>query len=191
MRARSVERLAADFWDRVGYKEPFPRSLERAIMSVAPVFIVKVHRQRLDTGYIRGWLRDRDVSLPTPWKERCLNGCLVAHRGQAAIFLDGTLTAEEMRVVVAHEFGHYLAEYEWPRSRALRRLGSSILDVLDGDRAPIASERIAATLANVAIGVYVHYMDRSGDSKIAGLVGEWREPPIWLARNFSRRGPSY
>ena len=77
-----------------------------------------------------------------------------------------------MRVVVAHEFGHYLAEYEWPRSLALRRLGSSILDVLDGDRMAIANEQIAATLANVAIGVYVHYMDRSGDSTTAGLVAQ-------------------
>jgi hypothetical protein len=156
MRTRLAKQLVDDFWERVGFQEPFPRTLERAIMSTTPVFVVKVHRRRLDTGYIRDWLREREVSLPAPWKQRRLDGCLVAYRGEAAIFLDGTLSPDDARVIIAHEFGHFLAEYEWPRMRAWRRLGDSVVEILDGARQPTPNERIAATLADVQLGVYVH-----------------------------------
>jgi hypothetical protein len=169
MNARLASQLVADFWDRVGYQEPFPRSLERAIMSTTPVFVVKVHHRRLDTRYVQDWLRDRQVFLPAPWKQRKLNGCLVAYRGEAAIFLDGTLSADEARVALAHEFGHFLAEYEWPRMRAQRRLGASVIEILDGDRPPTPNERMASTLADVQLGVYVHYMDRTSSART--LVG--------------------
>jgi hypothetical protein len=134
------------------------------------VFVVKVHRHRLDTHYVRDWLRDRDVVMPAPWKPRGLNGCLVAYRGEAAIFLDGTLACDDTRVMIAHEFGHFLAEYQWPRLRAVRRLGDSVVEILDGDRAPTPNDRVAATLANVPLGVFVHYMDRGTDTAIAALV---------------------
>jgi len=172
MKARLAKQLVDEFWERVGYQEPFPRTLERAIMSTTPVFVVKVHHRRLDTCYVRDWLRDRDVSLPSPWKQRALNGCLVAYRGEAAVFLDGTLSAEDARVILAHEFGHFLAEYEWPRTRAWRRLGNSVFEILDGDRLPTPSERIAATLADVRLGAYVHYMDRTSDLAGSALVGQ-------------------
>jgi hypothetical protein len=170
MKAKLAKQLVAEFWEQVGYHEPFPRTLERAIMSTTPVFVVKVHHCRLDTRYVQDWLRDRNVSLPAPWKQRTLNGCLVAYRGEAAIFLDGTLSADEARVTIAHEFGHFLAEYEWPRMRAWRRLGESVVEILDGDRLPTPNERIAATLADVQLGVYVHYMDRTNDLAGRALV---------------------
>ena len=110
------------------------------------------------------------MRLPAPWKPRPLNGCLVAHRGEAAIFLDGTLSPDEARVVIAHEFAHFLAEYEWPRLRAQRRLGASVTEILDGDRSPTPNERIAATLADVRLGVYVHYMDRTTAAR--AMVGQ-------------------
>jgi hypothetical protein len=104
-----------------------------------------------------------------------LNGCLIAFKGEAAIFVDGTLTPDEARVIIAHEFGHYLADYERPRLRALRGLGNRILEVLDGARAPTDKDLLAATLAQVQVGVYVHYMDRSSGDGIASLVTEVEE----------------
>lgn len=175
MKTRLAQQLVADFWERVGAEEPFPRQLERSIMSITPVFVIKVHRQRLDTTYIRHRLQRRGVHLPTTWTDRPLNGCLVAYKGEAAIFVDGTLAADESRVVIAHEFGHYLADYEWPRLRALRGLGDGVLDVLDGTRPPAKSELFAATLAQVHVGAYVHYMDRSAGAGIAPLVMEVEE----------------
>jgi hypothetical protein len=170
MKTRLAQQLVADFWNRVGSEEPFPRQLERSIMSTTPVFVVKVHHQRLDTTYIRNRLQRRGVHLPTTWADRRLNGCLVAYKGEAAIFVDGTLPADETRVIIAHEFGHYLADYEWPRLRATRGLGDGILDVLDGTRPPTKNELISATLAQVHVGVYVHYMDRSAAGGVASLV---------------------
>jgi hypothetical protein len=175
MKVRFARQLVADFWDRAGYEEPFPRQLERPIMSTTPVFVVKVHRQRLDTAYIQHRLQRRGVQLATPWAERRLNGCLVAFKGEAAIFVDGTLPADESRVIIAHEFGHYLADYEWPRTKALRHLGDPVVEVLDGVRPPTNNELVAAALADVRIGVYVHYMDRSGDPDAAFLVGHVEE----------------
>jgi hypothetical protein len=104
-----------------------------------------------------------------------LNGCLVAFKGEAAIFVDGTLPADESRAIIAHEFGHYLADYEWPRVKALRHLGDAIVEVLDGARPPTNHELVAAALADVRVGVYVHYMDRSGDLDAAFLVGQVEE----------------
>jgi hypothetical protein len=175
MKTKFAQDLVADFWERVGSEEPFPRQLERSIMSTTPVFVIKVHHRRLDTTYIRNRLQRRGVHLPTAWTDRRLNGCLVAYRGEAAIFVDGTLPADETRVIIAHEFGHYLGEYEWPRLRALRSLGDEILDVLDGKRPPTKNELISATLAQVHIGVYVHFMDRSTDGGIGSLVAEVEE----------------
>ena len=170
MRPDFAENLVADFWRRVGSEEPFPRHLERSIMLTTPVFVVKVHRQRLDTAYIRDRLQRRGISLPMPWAERKLNGCLVAFDGEAAIFLDGTLQADEARVILAHEFGHYLADYEWPRQKALRYFGNDILPVLDGARPAQSADLLAASLSGLQIGAYVHYMDRSTDVTIRSLV---------------------
>jgi len=175
MKTKFAQQLVANFWERAGYEEAFPRQLEHPIMSTTPVFIVKVHHQRLDTAYIQHRLRRRGVNLQTPWAERRLNGCLVAFKGEAAIFVDGTLPPEESRVIIAHEFGHFLADYEWPRFKALRNLGDAILEVLDGNRSPSGNELLAATLTDVRIGVYVHYMDRSGDPNIASMVGQVEE----------------
>ena len=167
-----ARQLVADFWERVGYEEAFPRRLEQPIMSNTPVFIVKVHHQRLDPAYIENRLRRRGIRLPT----RCeiapntMRGCLVAFKGEAAIFLNGTLSPEETRVIIAHEFGHYLGDYEWPRMRAVRHFGDGILNVLDGVRPATTQERLGAALADVQVGAYVHYMDRSLDSEISTLV---------------------
>jgi len=99
-----------------------------------------------------------------------MRGCLVAFKGEAAIFVNGTLSPDEARVIIGHEFGHYLADYEWPRMRALRHFGDGILDVLDGVRPATVEERLGAALADVHVGSYVHYMDRSADSEISTLV---------------------
>jgi hypothetical protein len=159
-----AEQLVADFWGRVGYTEAFPRQLEQSIMLTVPVHIVKVHGC-LDTAFIRERLRRRGITLRTAWKERKMRGCLVALKEDAAIFVDGTLSPNDWRVIVAHEFGHYLAEFEFPRRRALRYLGQPVLKVFDGERPASPAEKLAATLSNVNVGVLVHYMDRSEDSR--------------------------
>jgi hypothetical protein len=155
-----IETLAADFWEEVGSEEPFPRSLERVIPVTKPVSITKLPRLCLLA--VGDWLRRHQFALPVNVADRWLQGCLVAYRGMGFLFIEGGLDADETRVTVAHEFAHFLAEYEWPRQRVVRRLGPSVLPILDGDREATQSEGLAAALAGVGLGVHVHYLERLG-----------------------------
>ena len=163
-----ISRLASAFWEKAGGPPPPPRDLEPLIpLHCGPVFVVPTHS--VSRTAVRDWFRHRP-NLPTPPGRddaRPALGCVIAFRGFAAIFVDDTLTPDLRRVIVAHEFGHYLAEYEWPRQRVVRRLGHTVLPVLDGDRPPTAAEAWAGTLAGVPLGVHAHYLERGFDP--AGL----------------------
>jgi hypothetical protein len=158
-----IHRLAAEFWERVGAPAPFPRDLERPIVLTTPVFVVRL--EGLCLAGVREWFTRRRAGLPLEAPERPLNGCLVAYRGRVGIFLDARLRRREERVVLAHEFGHYLSAYEWPRGRAMSRLGPSVLAVLDGLRRPTPAEELAGVLTRVPLGVHAHYMDRTFDPR--------------------------
>jgi hypothetical protein len=155
------EELAADFWERAGGGDEWPRPIETALVRIAPVWVV--HEEGLTPGAVASWLRRRGARLPVPDDGRALGGCLVAFRGCGAVFVDSVLAPDEARVVIAHEAAHFLGDYEAPRGRALRRLGPSVLPVLDGDRAASPAEGWAAALAGVRLGAHVHYMDRTYD----------------------------
>src|SRR5947209_16031284 len=97
--------LAEDFWERVGFREPFPRDLERVLVLSTPVFPVQV--AGLCPGAVRHWLKQRDVSLPLSVPDRPLDGCIVAYRGHAMIFVEEKLSPDHRRAVLAHEFAHF------------------------------------------------------------------------------------
>ncbi len=161
MNPEQVAGIAEDFWERAGIRLAFPRNLERVILLTSPVFIVRIPGLRPSAA--RGWLWQRGTRLPLAVPDRSLAGCIVAYRGRAGIFLEERLADEEARVVLAHEFAHYLADYELPRARAARRLGPEVLAALDGERPPTAAEGLAATLTGVSLNVHAHYMDRNFD----------------------------
>jgi hypothetical protein len=161
MNPEQVAGMAEDFWERAGIRLTFPRNLERVILLTSPVFIVWIPNLRPSSG--RGWLWQRGMRLPLAVQDRPLSGCIVAYRGRAGIFLEERLADEEARVVLAHEFAHYLADYELPRARAARRLGPEVLAALDGERPPTDAEGLAATLTGVSLKVHTHYMDRDFD----------------------------
>src|SRR5262249_38223202 len=139
----------------------FPRPIEAALGRAAPAWVIR--EAGLTPAAVEGWLRRRGVELPVPNDRRALAGCLVAFRGFGAVFVDAALPADQARAVVAHEAGHFLGDYEEPRVRALRRLGPSVLSVLDGERQATDAEGWAAALAGVRIGAHVHYMDCTYD----------------------------
>ncbi|MCI0465058.1 MAG: hypothetical protein L0Z62_49690 [Gemmataceae bacterium] len=170
MRDEQIVALAADFWHRAGVAPSFPRDLAPSIPLVAPIGIVCLAGLRPWT-IQRGLLR-QGVRLGMEVRDRPLDGCLVAWRGQAVIFLDAALDAPLARVILGHEVGHYLADYERPRVRALRRLGPSVLPILDGERRAGAGEELAATLADVPLGAHVHYLDRSVDLRAGVLLNQ-------------------
>lgn len=157
-----AERIAAAFWDRAGGRPAPPRDLAAVAALVLPVW-VRVATP-VTPAAVRDWLARRGTPLsPAADDTRSLHGCVVAHRGRAGIFVCGTLPAADRRVIVAHEFGHFLAEYLVPRERVVRRLGESVLPVLDGDRPPTFAEEAAGWLAGVRVGVTVHVLDRRFD----------------------------
>lgn len=65
-------------------------------------------------------------------RERAVRGCLLARRGHAFIFIDGSVSPEERSFALAHEWAHYFAHYLEPRQRAVTRFGHQIIPVLDG-----------------------------------------------------------
>jgi hypothetical protein len=156
-----VAALAEEFWERVGFREPFPRDLERVLVLSTPAFPVRL--PGLCPSAARHWLSQRGISLPLSVPDRPLDGCIVAYRGHAVIFVEEGLPPDHGRAVLAHEFAHFLADYQRPRERAVRRLGPSLLPVLDGERPATAAEELAGALAGVTLGAHVHYMERSFD----------------------------
>jgi hypothetical protein len=163
-----IARLAADFWERVGAPCPFPRDLERPIVLTTPVFVVRL--PGLCLARVREWFTRRGATLPLVNPERPLHGCLVAFRGRVGIFLDRRLRCRHERVILAHEFGHYLSAYEWPRGRVVSRLGPSVLAVLDGARRPTPAEELAGVLAQAPLGMHTHYMDRTFNPRRVAVI---------------------
>jgi hypothetical protein len=164
MTTEQVGALAADFWERAGAPEPYPRTLDRAIVTTTPVWIVRLDGLCPDAA--QHWLRRRGLTLPLTIPERRLHGCILAYCGQAVIFVEAGLSASLDRVIVAHEFAHYLAQYERPRLQAIRRLGAAILPLLDGHRPARTNEKLAAALSGVPLGAHVHFMERTFDPRL-------------------------
>ncbi len=162
------------FWERAGEVEPFPRTLERSILLGFPVVIIKL--PKLTVQKIETWLLQRGAKVTLGCSDRAIRGCLVVRAGSAFIFVDGTDAEDQQRFTLAHEMGHYLAEYWMPRDRAIKKLGHSIGEVFDGLRSPTASERIAGILTGTKIGTFVRLMDRNDSI-------ECSSSSIWDAEN--------
>lgn len=190
MTPTEIELLASAFWDRVGGPLPPPRDLEPLIpFHLDSVFVTAL--PAVSRAIIRQWLV-RHPGIPAPPGSddpRPALGCVVAYRGLCAIFIDDTLPADLRRVIIAHELGHYLAEYEWPRQRLLRRFGPSVRPVLDGDRRPTEAEQWAAQLAGVTFGVHTHYLDR--DYNLISDVQNHRSEAIANAMALELLAPAH
>ncbi len=152
------ERLAALFWSLCGEVEPFPRNLERYIALAVPLTIVKLPKLRI--AGVESWLVRRGVPVRFGCDDRNLRGCLVAHRGDGVLFVDGSDPEDERRMTVAHELGHFLADYWYPRIVAVKRLGAGVADVLDGLRPATVLERVQSTFASATLYVNLNFMER-------------------------------
>lgn len=154
-----IIREAVDlFWQLCGESEPFPRNLERSLALALPVVIVKLPRLRLT--HVEQWLRQRRCAFRFEDESRPLRGCIVAHGGNGLLFIDGTDPIDEQRMTIAHEIGHFLADYWLPRTKAVNRLGTEILEVLDGLRLPTVTERVHAVLTGIHVGPYTSFLER-------------------------------
>lgn len=164
------EEIINDFWRASGAIEPFPRNLERYIALTLPLMVVRLpHLQIRD---IHRWLDRRGVLFHFDCTNRRLRGCLIAHRGGGAIFVDGSDTEGEVQFTIAHELGHFLADYIHPRTAALRVHGSSVADILDGVRLPTPVERIASVVTGTNMSIHVDLLERNSAGDVSSDI--WR-----------------
>jgi hypothetical protein len=155
-----AERL---LWDEAG-EPPFPRDIEAVAADALPVFFKRL--PNLSTDLVEAWISQRHGMFQFLCPNRELRGCIVALRGKAVIFTDADDSPEERRLTQAHEVAHFLLDYKQPRERALTALGTVILPVLDGDRAPTSTERVHAMLSGVPLGAYHDFMERDDSGQI-------------------------
>ncbi len=157
-----LHKLADRFWREAGGAPPEPRDLVRAVSLALPVAVVFMPALTLERVHI--WLERRGAPYRVDCASRRLRGCLVAAGGRGIVFVEGADPADERRFTLAHEVAHFLLHYQYPRERAVRRLGPGILPVLDGLREPTPEERIGAVLAGCPLGVHTHLLERTGDA---------------------------
>jgi Zn-dependent peptidase ImmA (M78 family) len=156
---------AERFWLLAGLSEPFPRTLESAVSWALPLVLVKL--PRLDVESINDYARTNALSLECQTASRSLRGCLIAKAGSGIVFLDGTDPPDELRFTLAHEVAHFLLDHLKPRQDAVRTFGSTIHEVLDGERDPTPNERLNAIFQGVSIERFVHLLERNQESLIA------------------------
>ena len=157
------------FWQLCGETELFPRNLERSVALALPLSVIKLPRLKLN--HIENWLAQHCVNFSFGCTTRAVRGCLVAFKGDGLIFLDGTDAEEEQRMTLAHEIGHFMMDYLWPRQKAIQKLGGRITEVLDGLRRPILTERVDSLLAETATTVFTKLVER--DNTTAEYESVW------------------
>jgi len=163
----AIASMAATFWRTAGGAPPFPRSIEEPLLWTFPVAVVRL--PRLGLSGVKAYLAGVQVPCPFTGPDRRIRACLVARRGEALVFLDGTDPLDEQRFSLAHEASHFLLDYHRPRQAALRRLGRDILPVLNGERPPLPAERIDAVLLGVTVQIYGHMMDRGWSGEVVHM----------------------
>ena len=155
---------AKEFWRWASLPNEFPRDMERAVACALPLAVFRL--PKLTVGAVSQELISREIGVPEESSTRRLKGCLFACAGQGLVFLDGSDPPDEIRFILAHEASHFLLHHLGPRKEAARKLGDSILEVLDGARLPTPSESLAGVLRGVKLGQYRHAMQRRGTGRI-------------------------
>jgi hypothetical protein len=162
--------LAREFWQLAGGSDGgYPRDIERAVAFALPVAIAKL--PRVTARLIQSWLHDRGIRVLVPHEDRDMAGCLVAHRGVGIIFVCGADPSDELRITIAHEVAHMLLHYLRPRLDAIRSVGPTAIEILDGLRQATVAEQTQAILSSVRLHPHIHLLERGaqGDRRAAGV----------------------
>lgn len=157
-----IETTAADFWGRAGGRAKGSVDFVRTVALSLPLDVVVL--SRLSVRRVEDWLARRGVEYRLSDVDRSLYGLLTVYRGVGFVFLDGTDDEPTRRFTLAHEVAHFLLHYLEPRQRAIHRLGSGVVDVLDGLRTATHVERLAAIISDVDVYPYVHLLNRADES---------------------------
>jgi hypothetical protein len=160
-----LNQIVSLFWTRAGSTESYPRDLSEAIHVALPIFIQNI--PGLSTESIKEWAQRREIKNLEIKGARRLFGCLIIYREHGILFVDSSAPPAEQRFTRAHEVGHYFHDYLLPRQRSLDKLGSEIVEVLNGERTLTQAERIDAILSSAPIKPYIHLMDRDSEGQTA------------------------
>jgi hypothetical protein len=166
-----LHRALEMFWDgdRV---DDYPRSLDLEAILRLPVAIVDL--KGLSTTGIDHWLDAHETNVKLNASSRPLRAALVAYGGAGAIFIDAGLDDRERRIGLAHEIGHFLNDYLVPRQE-IERAAPSLVDVVDGLRAPNQEDEVTALLARVPLGVHTHLLGRTRRGEYGSVETERSE----------------
>lgn len=163
-----IENTAQEFWVLAGGAPSYPCDIKTAITWTLPLEVYAIPGLCLKD--VLAWTQRVNITLRIWGRNRRLHGCLIAYRGKGTIFYDAGDAEDEQRFTIAHELAHFLLDYQAPRQRAVKILGSSILPVLDGDRPPTRAERLHAVLSTVNLGVMSHIMERPDEGLPTNVV---------------------
>jgi hypothetical protein len=152
-----LQRALELFWDG-DHDETFPRSLDLEAILRLPLAIVDL--KGLSTVGVADWFVSHQTNVRLNFAPRPLRAALVAYGGAGLIFIDTALDQSERRISLAHEVGHFLSDYLVPRQE-IERSAPSLVDVIDGLRAPTREDEITALLARVPLGVHTHLLGRT------------------------------
>ncbi len=161
-----IAKIAYDFWKAAG-RWTVPCDIAGAVSLALPIDIISL--SDLSLGKIENWLAQRRISVNIGLNDRFLHGFILVSRGSGFIFINGTDSEEERRYSIAHEVSHFLLDYRLPRDNAVKKLGPSILEVIDGYREATMDERIDGALFALVTKPYVHLLEKVGD----GSFNSW------------------
>jgi hypothetical protein len=161
-----IRELARATWQAAPADVRERRDVQAAVVWSSPAMVVSL--AQLHVVAVNRWLAEHGVA-PLPDAAGPLRGLLVAWRGQAAIFVDGTLPEPERRLTLAHEHGHLLLDYLGPRQRVLHD-APELLGVIDGHRPATDADRARAALAQVPLGLHTHMMHRDDQGGAAESI---------------------
>lgn len=150
-----LEHSAAAFWEPIPERNHFPRDLEQylplhyqaSIESLPALTVQRVH----------DWLSVNGIAFTDPSSNRRLDGCIIAQKGHAILFIDDALPLDERRMIVAHETAHFWIDYELLRRRIKLRYGSAGVQILDKERPVETVEMLMATATGSPIQAFYHY----------------------------------
>lgn len=153
------------FWSRYAYPPSRPCNLERIAPLALPVAMAPL--ANLSVQRVNEWLLQRGIYVGLRAADRGIRGAFLAFGGQGLIFFDSSDSENERRYTIGHELGHFI-DYWSLRQQVIERFGSSIVDVLDGKRAPSAHEQVKSLLNRIPLGVWSDFTERSesGDCSI-------------------------
>ncbi|WP_276348834.1 ImmA/IrrE family metallo-endopeptidase [Daejeonella sp. JGW-45] len=163
-----IVNIASNFWKKAGLGKTQPVDIKGAVYLTLPVDVVD-DIPELSLRKIEKWLIQRNIPISIDIDDREIHGFILTANSCGFIFINATDPEEERRYTLAHELSHFILDYKIPRDRAIGKLGTAILEVLDGHREPSLAERIDGVLTAIEIKPYTHLLEKKGDGSFESM----------------------